>query len=668
MKSKLLSLTLISSALLINAIAEEEHSHAEREMKQKFRMSELAHKSNQKYVPKLSLLQSEFDVQHYDIAIEVFPSQYQIQGNVGVDFTLLNPGLTTITLDLMSSMNVDSVSVSGQMITNFTHSNNLIDIPINSTDTTLTVWYSGSPQPVGFAGFDFDTHGPNNMPVITTLSEPFGAKSWWPCKDHPSDKATMNMDITCPDNLYGVTNGLQTEIVDNGDGTKTYSYNHNYLITTYLVSFNVSDYVHFTEYWHYSPTDSMPLEFYVYPEKLNAAIEDFNVTDDMLQEFSNKFGMYPFINELYGMVMFPWGGAMEHQTMTSYGVNLVNGFHTYDYINAHEIAHQWFGDLISPKSWDHIWLNEGFATYLEALWEESKGGQQAYLSKILAEQFNSFYNVTVIADSTDPFDDTQSIYNKGGLVLHMLRGVMGDTAFFAALNDYLNQYAYSVAETQDLVNICSVHYGSSLDWFFQQWIYEYGFFNYQYAWDWDSASQTATIALKTGGTKFYQMPVQFEFSGGGNDTLVTFMNDIGVIGEFQFFTVNLPFTPQTMDIDPNDWIIASKQPTSFPVSVDENQNPIVENFELQQNFPNPFNPSTTIPFQLNENSRVSLEIFDELGRSVKTLVKQQNLPPNFYTFSWDGTDKNGKVVSSGTYFYNLKVGSETQTKRMTFIK
>lgn len=667
MKSKLLSLTLISSVLLLNTFADE-HSHPEREMKQNFRMNELALKANKKHNPKLSLLQSEFDVQHYNIAIEVFPSQFQIQGIVGVDFTLINPGLTTITLDLMNNLNVDSVSVSGLFVTNYTHSNNLLNIPIGANDTTLKVWYSGSPQPVGFAGFDFNTHGPNNTPVITTLSEPFGAKSWWPCKDHPSDKATMNIDITCPDNLYGVSNGLLTGIADNGNGTKTYSYSHGYLITTYLVSFNVSDYQHFTYYWNYAANDSIPLEFYVYPEKLNAALEDFNVTDEILQEFSNIFGLYPFINEHYGMVMFPWGGAMEHQTMTSYGANLVNGFHTYDYVNAHETAHQWFGDLVSPKSWNHIWLNEGFATYLEALWEESQGGQQAYLSKILSEQFNNFYNVTVIADSTDPFADTKSIYNKGGLVLHMLRGVMGDTAFFAALNDYLNQYAYSVAETQNLVDICSVHYGSSLDWFFQQWIYESGFFNYQYAWDWDLASQTATIALKTSGTKFYQMPVQFEFSGGGNDTLVTFMNDVGVIDEFQFFTVTLPFTPQTMIIDPNDWIIASKQATSFPVSIDENENPIVDNFELQQNFPNPFNPSTTIPFQLNKNSKVNLEIFDELGRSVRRLVDQQNLSPNFYTFSWDGRNKNGKVVSSGTYFSKLKVGNEIQTIRMTFIK
>jgi len=300
----------------------------------------------------------------------------------------------------------------------------------------------------------------------------------------------------------------------------------------------------------------MELQYFVYPEDLAAAQEDFNVTDNMMEFFATVFGEYPFLNEKYGMAEFPWGGAMEHQTITSYGDPLIRGDHYYDYINAHELAHQWFGDCITMRSWSHIWLNEGFASYSEALWEESLGGSSAYHAYLDTQDPGSFQGSLFVVDSTNAnalFSNT--VYDKGSWTLHMLRGVLGDSLFFNCLNGYATDpnIVYATAITEDFRDLCESVSGQDLHWFFEQWVYRPGRPNYVYNWETTGTAppyQTTLNLLQT-NTELYKMPLQIHLFGNGLDTLFTVWDSLNE-QQFQFMT---NIEPMALEVDPDNWVL-----------------------------------------------------------------------------------------------------------------
>ncbi|MBT8387719.1 MAG: M1 family metallopeptidase, partial [Ignavibacteria bacterium] len=325
--------------------------------------------------------QEDFDIHFYTLNLGLWPVTELLNGAVVIEGESLINGLDHIEIDLFSNMVIDSIK-QGVNLLSYTHTNDLININLSSAINqgeifSVEVFYSGNPQSGGLGTWGWDYH--QGEPIIWTLSQPFGSPAWWPCKDDPEDKAdSVYLNITVPEELIVASNGLLVDTTSAGGSRLTYSWETRYPISTYLVSLAISNYEQFSDWYVYSPTDSMELKYYVYPEDLADAQEDFNVTDDMMEFFVTVFGEYPFLNEKYAMSEFPWGGAMEHQTNTSYGEPLIRGDHFYDYINAHELAHQWFGDCITMRRWSHIWLNEGFASYSEALWEESIGGSNAY--------------------------------------------------------------------------------------------------------------------------------------------------------------------------------------------------------------------------------------------------------------------------------------------------
>ena len=603
-----------------------------------------------------SAASSWFDVTYYGLNLDLSTNPGYLKGDVNIVGICRQDNSQLLTLDLMNTMHIDSVQVNGQGCS-FTQLTSSFDITLDhsyqsgellSTD----VFYEGVPVPTGFGSFEFDSH--SGVPWVYSLSEPYGARDWWPCKNGQSDKAD-SADITVTrDSTYKVASeGVLASVVNHNNGTATTHWKERYPISSYLISIAITNYTQFSNWFKYSKTDSMEVRNYVLPEDYQSAIAILPRVVDMLSIYSSLFGLYPFIKEKYGHAEFRSGG-MEHQTMTSIGTFDENTI-------AHELAHQWFGDKITCRTWSDLWLHEGFAVYCNALYLEKEYGVDSYWNFI---NLQTGVAISAVGEVGAPDTSTAQslfkynlVYGKGASVLHMLRHVLGDTVFFSSLRAYANQPSlqYSTATTKDLETAFENASGRNLNYFFQEWIYGEGFPIYQFAWDWNSAGESSAVAInlkQSAGRQnpaFFTMPIDVRILSPGRDTTVSVFNN----AQSQSFTINFPVRPTSVLLDPDGWILKVAYPASdFPPS----------NYSLEQNYPNPFNASTTIKYQLSHSAYVTLKIFDVLGREVATLVDTKQIPGN-YEYPWSGQN-----FASGIYFYRLIAGDVQLQKKMILLK
>ena len=621
---------------------------------------------------------NRYDVTYYKLDLNISYSTQQIIGEVTVNIKSLENNLGEIFLDLQDHFIIDSV-VSNEIPLINNLSDGKLNITLNKNynldeEISIVIFYQGSPVSTGFGSFIFSDH--DTSPIIWSLSEPYGASDWWPCKDTPADKVdSSDVWITSDEQFISVSNGTLEDEIINGDGTKTYKWKNHHPIAQYLISLAMTNYSVYKNYFKYSSEDSMEVIHYNYPENWNENRKsDLDKTVEMLQVFSELFGLYPFIDEKYGHAECGFGGGMEHQTVSSMGTFRES-------VVAHELAHQWFGDKITCKDWQNIWLNEGFATYSESLWLEAKYGKDAYDNQIEIEMsgnpnatWNSYAKQAVgslyvqdISSISQIFNGARS-YAKGAVVLHMLRGIVGDENFFNILRAYASdpELAYDVATTEDFQRVCEAIYGHDLNYFFSQWIYGEDYPNYFINWSNTSSGSNyqANITISQAShvnPSYFIMPVQVKINGANNDTLVTLFNDVNN----QTFNIDLSFEPNGIEFDPNNWIL--KDISDVTSLEDENIFPL--EFSLKQNFPNPFNPSTTINYTIPvvdakfaSTTNVTLKIYDSLGNEIFTLLKGTKQPGN-YEIKFDASN-----LSSGIYYYQLKAGQFIETRKMIFLK
>jgi aminopeptidase N len=418
-----------------------------------------------------ALVPQPLDVEHYALQITLFPEARRIEGRVTLRGRATAP-VANLRIDLRSALTVTRVLWEGAPIS-FTHAEDRVQVPIplaSGQTFVLTIEYAGQPAIIGRlpSGMFFGQHA--GFPIVATLSEPDGAPAWWPCVDDPADKATADIEVTVPPGYVVASNGLLEEVRPHPDGWRTYVWRERYPIATYLISITATNFVTFSDVYRAQDGTLMPLLYFVYPEHEERARRAFPIVRDALRVFAEMFGEYPFLAEKYGMAEFPWGGAMEHQTMTSIGSSVLTNAD----IIVHEAAHQWWGNMVTLRTWHDIWLNEGFATYGEILFRERTSGADP--GQLLRQRDDGLASGrlrgTVYAeDATDPFDDIPAIYTKGAWVLHMLRYLLGDERFFAALREYGRRFAYANASTDDLERVFSEFFGEPLHWFFEQWVY-----------------------------------------------------------------------------------------------------------------------------------------------------------------------------------------------------
>ncbi|MBI3540066.1 MAG: M1 family metallopeptidase, partial [Candidatus Eisenbacteria bacterium] len=410
----------------------------------------------------------------------------------------------------------------------------------------VTVSYHGNPSAAGYFGFQTV----NGRSLIWSLSEAYGARTWWPCKDAPEDKAdSVDFTFTASSALTAVSNGTLVSRQVNG-ALATTRWHERYPIASYLVSLAAYPYTVTDDWYRPTPTDSMLIRFHNYPESAAGVAAVQARVKDMISAYVPSFGDYPFFAEKYGHAQFQFGGGMEHQTCTSLGA-----FN--EFVVAHELAHQWWGDLVTCRDFHHIWLNEGFATYGEALWEESKGGLAAYQADIHLNRFLGPGTIWV-PDATDEarvFDSNLS-YDKGSWVLHMLRHVLGDAVFFDALHAYHTQWGYRSATTEDFRDLCESVSGRNLHDFFQQWIYGEYYPIYRATWSSAPAGGGWDVTLSLEQRQLWQlfhMPVDVTVVNDSGAT--TFVVDDSLAQ--QDFVLHVAGEPGAVEIDKDEWILRS---------------------------------------------------------------------------------------------------------------
>ena len=584
-----------------------------------------------------------YDVTYQKLEFTVNPAIYNIVGKVTTTYTALSD-MSTVTFDLTNELVLSSVKLGTTNLTFLQNANDELVITLPSTQLAGTsriieINYSGAPA-TGEQAFTTSTH--NGTPVIYTLSEPFGARDWWPCKQDLNDKInSIDIYITAPSQYVSASNGLEISQVVTGSN-KTTHFHHNYPIPAYLVAIAVTNYSIFNQTAGTAPND-FPIVNYIYPETLTAAVQtQLAQTPLIMNLFENLFEVYPFHNEKYGHAQFGWGGGMEHTTV-SFMQNFSRG------LIAHELAHQWFGNKITCGTWKDIWLNEGFATYLSSLVIENFDGNAAFIanknsmiSNITSQINGAVYLTDTEATNVGRIFSSRLSYNKGAMVLNMLRLKMGDVMFFQALKNYLadTNLAFKYAVTSELKSHLEAVYGSSLTEFFDDWVYKQGYPTYTVtAQNWGAGQAKITIGQTQShfSVSFFEMPVPVRLTGAGGLTFDTVLNNTS---NNQEFIISVPFAVTGVEFDPEKDII-SKNNTATLAN---------ENFELENGiaiYPNPV--QNELHIQLPSNITInSVSIFNGIGQKV---LENSN------------SDFSVNTLSSGVYYVEIETHEGTFHKK-----
>lgn len=593
-----------------------------------------------------------YDIKYHRIELTIDPNVADMSGAVTTYF-VAKQNLSQIIFELTSNMTVTDVKQRGisLLFTQNTSDEVVITLPtvqnIGVLDS-LTISYAGNPTLSGNSAYTKSVH--NGEPIIYTLSEPYGAKGWWPCKQDLNDKIDkIDVYITTPHfnannkEIIAVSNGLEISQTING-ANKTTHFRHQYPIPAYLIGVAITNY---QVYSHTVPNNGNPFNVvnYVYPETLITAQTQTGVTVDIINLYSNLFEKYPFANEKYGHAQWNWGGGMEHTTvsfMSSFNRDLI----------AHELAHQWFGDKVTCGSWKDIWLNEGFATYLTGLTKEHLDGAATFktwrenkVSHVTGLPGGYVYLHNTDTTSIGRIFNSRLSYSKGAMVLHMLRKKVGDTNFFQGMKNYLSdiQLAYSYAKTPDFKVHMETASGQNLTEFFNDWIYNEGYPSYTLGWEQTSPTQLSLTVNQTqshASVSYFEAPVPIRVLGTGGEILDTTLNNT-TNGET--FTVPVTFTVSDVLFDPDTHLI-SKNNTVNVLAINE-FNLKIASLTI---YPNPSSENIYIK-KSNAISIEKIAVFDVIGKKVLEIAQSEQI--------------NIQKLATGLHFIKIDTNQGTVFKR-----
>lgn len=575
------------------------------------------------------------------------------------------------------SQTIDKVMIDDSEISVAQPTGGILTIPLATPPAQgqeLTVRIEYTYTGTGNTGFHLYAKGEQNGSVVERIAYTLGApdytRYWLPCNDNAYDKATVRLSVVVPAGYAVACNGLPNTPVDNGDGSFTHVWSDSVPIATYLIVVHASTYRHFADEYKRTDGETIPLLYYVwepdYEGVLYNAKEKFAPVPAMMQRFAEHYGEYPFSK--YGMaVAMPFTYfAMENQTMTTLVRNAINDESTI----AHELSHQWLGDFVSPATWNDIWMNEGGATFSEALWAEAQGTDK-YREK-MDEKRGNYLSANTDGTKQPPcyreidanpvgndIYNYATTYAKGAWVYHVLRKLTGDEVFFPMLRSFLQKYAYSTAETEDMVASFEQYIAEhnvvlpvSMRTFFDEWVYKKGHPVYEAtaAVGVNNGVFQASVLLKqTQPTQVFSMPVDIVFSSSSGEKIV---RTVFSAEREKQETFDLPFLPVSVDVDPDQKIlrvVKSAVVTNVADTYDETALVV---------YPNPATTVLHLSFDVPAPVSGSVVVYNSVGERVAQLFEGV-FPSGMYLASWDASNQ-----PLGTYVVQLRAGTTTILRKV----
>ncbi len=513
-----------------------------------------------------------YDVLHIRLEITLDEKQKTVDGKVTTKFVPLRPKFELFELDA-ADMKIKKVYFLDGRALNFKFDSLAqklkiyLDRAYSFKDTlSIVVEYFVSNPRKGLYFIQPDSAYPDKPYQIWSQGQPEDNHYWFPCYDFPNDKATSEVIATVNKNFVVISNGKLLSVKeDKKRGLKTYHWHMDKPHSSYLISIVAGEYVMLQDYYL-----DIPLEYYVYKSNAKYAMLSFEKTPDIMKFFSEKIGYkYPYNRYAQTIVEDFIYGGMENITATTLTSSTIHDERAHldvssDGLVAHELAHQWWGDLLTCRSWEHAWLNEGFATYFTALYFEYAQGKDEF-------QF-SVYNMqrtAKFADMTEKkptvwsryFDPTDlfgpHIYQRGGSILNMIRFILGDELFWKAINYYANKYAYQNVETNDLKIAIEESTGYNLKWFFDQWLYKAGYPIFDVNYTYDESKKVVKLKVEqiqppdSLTPEVFRTPVDVEIATkNGNKTYRIFIDK-----RKQEFEFEVDSKPLMVLFDKGNWIL-----------------------------------------------------------------------------------------------------------------
>ncbi len=630
--------------------------------------------------------QDKFDILHYANYFVLDFDNSALRGTQLIAIMPLSSDVTEIVLDFVDEMTFTSAALltPDYELLAFTHDEDHVTITLpyaaSAMDTiSLLTTFEGVPQPDGIYGFQFNERD-NGQIVAASLSEPWSARTWWPCKDDPNDKTTYGTSIYVPEGTTGISNGAELDsppenpyqhddtksIVDDtlasmlSDMTEHVPmyWQENHPISTYHFAVTASEYERLDDIYVDADGDTLQITNFVYPDLVPMAEIDFAPIPQMLAWCEDTFGPYPFPDEKYGHVLFDWQGAMEHPTAVTYSSQFMTGNNQYNTIIVHEMSHQWFGNLVTCADWSHIWLHEGFATYTEGLWREHTLGAGSLKWFMYARSIFTWWSGPLVRHTTSDnpwyYFDTL-IYHKGAWVLHMLRREIGDRDFFEILRLYTQErsLAYGTATTTDFVRFCEVYVRHSLSTFFDQWLYRETYPELDVRWAnngsetessvWIEIDQTQPNDPFAGDAPFvFDLDIRLETPAGDLNRVIK------VDRRHVIVTLDAPAHVENIVLDPSGWMLY----TADIVTAVEPFAPETRVLLLRDPEPNPFSGRGVIAWTTPLGGGDELAVYDTRGRRMRKWSLSP-AEPGSRSVAWDGRDHDGRRLAAGTYVYTV---------------
>src|SRR5690554_198694 len=573
--------------------------------------------------PNLNLQEIEkakkYDVHFYALDVAMDNLSTNIVGTGEIHGVVLE-NLDSVLFELYTDFNISEIRVNN-ISTPFSHDGSIVKVPVNlnaGQSFIIAVDYDGTPPsssstPFGGSGMSNDTSPSWGAQVTWSLSEPFSAYEWWPCKQDLRDKAdSVSIKITVPNSCKAGSNGVLENVEDLGNGTSRYEWFHRHPIAYYLISVAVAEYVEYSIYANPEGSpDPVLIQNYIYnnPATLNNFKADIDETADFIELFAKLYGKYPFDDEKYGHCMAPLSGGMEHQTMTTQGY-FEKG------LTAHELGHQWWGNSVTCASWSDIWVNEGFASYSSHLMleylhpTESKQNMIDVHNNVMSNPNGSIW----VADSLNEgaIFSGRLTYDKGAAFVHTLRFMMNDdTLFYQALKNFQTTFKDSVAMGLDVKDELAAITTVNFDEAFNQWYFGEGFPTYSLKWNSIGDDLYFNVSRTTSSsTPTFTTPLELFFE---RENLPDTTIRVEISSNSDHFIIpNFGQTKSTASIDPNNWII-NKVGT---ISKDQNYTfvPKEEVNSILNIYPNPSIDEFNIV--MGENTEKSIHIYSPLGKTV----------------------------------------------------